>query len=302
MAARQRRQDAAKAAEDKKETARYPTQAELTAEADEEAPQTFLTIADAAGTVVRRLTVPGARGMQRYVWNLRGVPPTLPGAPGQGFGGGGGTDADTDPPAYPGGTGGGAFVPPGTYTLTLSRRVAGTVTTLGDPQSVVVTADPAAQITPTTITAAKDFQNKVFRLQRTYTGAFEQATHIRTRTQAIRRALVDSPAGFRLLDQAARFDGRITAVLRRQRGDETLRGLESGAPSSTQARVNAAAAGARGLTGNPTGTQRLSYEIAAEDVAAQVTALRAIEAELKKCEQEIEAAGVPYAPGRWPGQ
>ena len=79
MAARQRRQDAAKAAEDKKETARYPTQAELTAEADEEAPQTFLTIADAAGTVVRRLTVPGARGMQRDVWNLCGVPPTLPG-------------------------------------------------------------------------------------------------------------------------------------------------------------------------------------------------------------------------------
>ena len=299
---RQRRQDAAKAAEDTKEAPRYPTQAELTAEADEEEPQTYLTIADAAGTVVRRLTVPGARGMQRYVWNLRGVPPTLPGAPGQGFGGGGGTDSDTDPPAYPGGTGGGAFVPPGTYTVRLSRRVGGTVTTLGDPQPVVVTADPAAQITPATISSAKDFQEKVFRLQRTYAGVFEQATHIRTRTQAIRRALVDSPAGPRLMDQAARFDGRITVVLRRLRGDETLRGLESGTPSSTQARVNSAAAGARGLTGTPTGTQRLNYEIAAEDVTAQVTAVRALESELKKFEQEIEAAGVPYTPGRWPGQ
>ncbi|MEP7119189.1 MAG: glycosyl hydrolase, partial [Acidobacteriota bacterium] len=298
---KQRRQDAAKAAEDKKETPRYPTQAELTAEADEEAPQTYLTITDGAGAVVRRLTVPGARGIQRYVWNLRGVAPTLPGAGGGFGGGGGGNTDDTDPPAYPGGTGGGAFVPPGTYTISLSRRVGGVVASLGEPQPVVVTADPAAQVTPATITAAREFQQRVFRLQRSFTGALEQANHIRTRTAAIRRALVDSPAGLRLLDQAARFDGRTLAVLRQLRGDETLRGLESGSPSSTQARVNSAAAGARGLTGTPTGTQRLNYDIAAADVTAQVTALRALEAELKKFEQEIEAAGVAYTPGRWPG-
>ena len=51
---------------------RYPTQAELTAEADEEAPQTLMTDHRRAGTVVRRLTVPGGRGIHRYVWNLRG--------------------------------------------------------------------------------------------------------------------------------------------------------------------------------------------------------------------------------------
>ena len=56
---RQQRQDAARAAEQKKETPRYPTQEELTAEADEEAPQTLMTITDAAGKVVRRLAVPG---------------------------------------------------------------------------------------------------------------------------------------------------------------------------------------------------------------------------------------------------
>jgi hypothetical protein len=172
---------------------------------------------------------------------------------------------------------------------------------LGEPQPIVVTADVAAQITPATITSAKDFQDKAFRLQRMFTGTLEQANQMRTRTQAIRRALVDSPAGLRLLDQAVRFDGRVVAVLRRLRGDETLRGLESGAPSSLQQRVNSAAAGARGLTGNPTTTQRQNFDIAAADVAAQVAALRTIEAELKKFEHEIEAAGVPYTPGRWPG-
>ncbi len=299
---KERRQEAAKAAEDKKETPRYPTQAELTAEADEEAPQTFLTITDASNVVMRRLTVPGGRGIHRYVWNLRGTAPTMPGT-GQGFGGGGGGgDADdTDPPAYPGGSGGGAFVPPGTYTVTLSRRVGGAMTTLGEPQAIVVTADPASQITPATITAAKEFQDRVFRLQRTFAGALEQANQMRTRTTAIRRALVDSPAGLRLLDQAVRFDGRVLTVLRRLRGDETLRGLESGSPTSTQARVNSAAAGARGLAGAPTATQRLNYDVAADDLGVHVAALRALETELRKFEQEIEAAGVPYTPGRWPG-
>ncbi len=297
---KQRRQDAAKAAEDKKETPRYPTQSELTAEADEDAPQTLLTVADATGAVVRRLVVPGTRGIHRFVWNLRGVAPTLPGTGGGPGAGGGGNADDADPPAYPGGTGGGAFVAPGTYTVSLSRRVGGASTTLGDPQAVVVTADPASQITPATITSARDFQDRVFRLQRSFAGALEQANQIRTRTAAIRRALVDSPAGLRLLDQAARFDGRILAVLRRLRGDETLRGLESGAPTSTQARVNSSVAGTRGLTGTPTGTQRLNYDLAADDLSGQVTALRALEAELRKFEQEIEAAGVPYTPGRWP--
>lgn len=52
---KQRRQDAARAAEQKKDTPAYPSQAKLTAEADEDAPQTYLTFTDASGAVVRRL-------------------------------------------------------------------------------------------------------------------------------------------------------------------------------------------------------------------------------------------------------
>src|SRR5262249_58937302 len=74
QSARQRRQEATRAAEAKKATPPYPTQAELTAEADEEAPQTFLTITDAAGKVERRMTVPGTRGVHRFAWDPPGVP------------------------------------------------------------------------------------------------------------------------------------------------------------------------------------------------------------------------------------
>jgi photosystem II stability/assembly factor-like uncharacterized protein len=283
-----------------REGTQYPTQAQLTAEIDEEAPQTFMTVTDAAGKVVRRLTVPGSRGIHRYVWNLRGIAPTTGGG---GFGGGGNTDDEDAVPVVPGGTGGGAFVIPGTYKVQLSRRVNGVTTALGAEQTMTVTADPALpQITPAQRTTALTYQDNVSKLQRAFTGALEQANNMKTRTTAIRRALVDSPADLRLMDQAIAFDRRVTAILRAMRGDETLRGLESGAPTTIQQRVNSAAAGTRGLSGAPTGTQQQNYNLANEDLTAQVTALRALEAELKKFELQLEAAGVPYTTGRGPGQ
>ena len=288
---RELRQEAFRAAEAKKETPPYPSQAQLTAEADEEAPQTYLTVTNAAGAIVRRLVVAGARGIHRTTWDLRGTGPALPPAGGPGGGGGfGGQQAL------------GGFVAPGTYTLTLSRRVGGTTTTLGEPQTLVVQSDPAITLTPAQMTSAREYQERVFRLQRTFTGALEQANQLRTRTQAIRRAVVASGAALRLLDTAVGFDGRALAVLRTLRGNETLRGLESGAPSTVQARVNSAAAGARGLTGAPTATQQQNYTIALDDVTTVVGLLKGLETEVRKFEQELEAAGVPYTPGRWPGQ
>lgn len=287
---KERRQDAAKAAEDKKEQPRYPTQAELTAEADEEPPQTYLTVTNAQGAIVRRLVVPGGRGIHRVTWDLRGTGPALPPAAGGGGGGFGGQQAL------------GGYVAPGTYTLALSRRAGGQTTSLGESVPLTVSADPALTLTPQMMTSAREYQERVFRLQRTFTGLLEQANQIRTRTQAMRRAIPVSAANVRLQDTAVQLDRRITAVLRTLRGDETLRGLESGAPSSVQARVNSAAAGARGLAGAPTATQQQNATIAQDEVTAAVATVRGIEAEVRKFEQELEAAGVPYTPGRWPGQ
>jgi hypothetical protein len=292
QSARQRRQDATRAAEAGKATPPYPTQAELTAEADEETPQTFLTITDAAGKVVRRMTVPGNRGIHRFAWDLRGVAATLPEAGGRGGGGGG----------FGGGGGVGPFVAPGTYRAALSRRVAGTTTALGEAQAMTVSADPNATLTPAQRTAATEYQDKVAKLQRAFTGALEQVNNMKTRTTAIRRAIADSAADIKLLDQAVTFDRRITEIQRALRGDETLRGLESGSPSTIQSRVNSAAAGARGLTGAPTGTQQMNYSVANDQLNAEAAKLRALEGELRRFEQQLEAAGVPYTPGRWPVQ
>ena len=298
---KQQRQDAAREAERKKETPKYPSQAELTAEADEEAPQTFLTITDSAGKVVRRMSVAGTRGIHRVTWNLRGIPASAPAA-GQAAGrrGGGAPDVPEEAAAFMTLMGGGGLVAPGTYKASLSRRAGDAVTALGAEQTFTVEAEPAAVVQPAARAAAHEYQLKVLRLQRAYDGAVELADGCKARISAVRRALVDAPADLKLMDDAVRLDRRVTAIIRSLRGNETVRGLESGAPSTIGSRVNSASAGARGLTGVPTGTQELNYRIAFDELSEQLPRLKALEADLKKFEQQLDAAGVPRTPGRQP--
>ena len=49
----------------------YPTRDEFVAESREEAPAVVMTVTDAAGAVVRRITGPARAGLHRVAWNLR---------------------------------------------------------------------------------------------------------------------------------------------------------------------------------------------------------------------------------------
>src|SRR4029079_1539911 len=57
-----------------------PSWDSLRVEDREEAPAIELTITDASGAVVRRLTGPTQAGVQRFVWDLRYAPPVAPAA------------------------------------------------------------------------------------------------------------------------------------------------------------------------------------------------------------------------------
>jgi photosystem II stability/assembly factor-like uncharacterized protein len=274
----------------KKEATEYPPPAQLTAEVDEEAPQLLLTITGAAGKVVKRLTGPTTRGIHRVTWNLRGPAASA---------GGGRRSSDDDEEGASAASAGGGFVTPGVYKVSLAKRVGGVITPLGAERSFTVDAEPAAQVKPEEGMALTDFVSRVYHLQRQVTGALEAANTAKTKLGAAKRALLDSPADARLMDEAAALDRRLTEILRKLRGDETLRGLESGSPSSIQSRIGSAAFGTRNLTGAPTGTQQLNYQIASEEFAIEQPRLKSVLDDFKKFEQQLDAAGVPYTQGRF---
>src|SRR6266850_3246055 len=126
---KEKRQESEKETEKKGLVVPWPSQADLRAEEEEEAPALSFTITDSAGRVVRRLTGPITAGMQRVTWDMRYPPATLPPPPNPET-----EDPFADPP-------GGPLVMPGTYKVSVAKRVGGVVTPLGQQQEFQVVVE-----------------------------------------------------------------------------------------------------------------------------------------------------------------
>ena len=120
----ERRREAEKEKREAGEDDAYPDWDELRAEDREETPTILLTVRDADGNVVRRLTGPTGKGFHRVAWDLR-YPPASP------------TSLEPfptdnpfrDPPSGP-------LAAPGTYTVELASRIDGEVTVLAEPDEL----------------------------------------------------------------------------------------------------------------------------------------------------------------------
>jgi photosystem II stability/assembly factor-like uncharacterized protein len=278
-----RQEEERKAVREKKEFS-YPSKDQLSREDDEEAPAIIATVSDVAGKVVRRINGPATRGFQRVAWNLRTPPPTLP-QPRPG------AEPDEEsgfpPPS-------GHFVAPGTYRVSLAKRVDGVTTPLGQPQTFVVEG-------PAGVKAQSEFLEGVLRLQRAAMGAAETVTAARQKITAIRRALQESAADIKLRDEAARIDRKLRDVLIAVRGDDVYVLRWENTPVSIGQRVSKIYGNYRMSTAAPMKTDLDSYKIAHEELTAQLAALRtALDVDLRKLERDMDAAGVPHTPGRIP--
>jgi photosystem II stability/assembly factor-like uncharacterized protein len=287
---KEKRQEAEKDASKKGTALSIPNRSDLSAEEEEEAPAIIFTVTDANGHVVRRLTGPITAGIQRIAWDLRYPAASLAPPP----------NPETDDPFNEGPTG--PLVMPGTYKVSVARRVDGVITPLGQPQEFQVTVEGQENMSAADRTALVEFQQKVARLQRAVTGALEAANALKPRLAAIRRALLETPAaGETLLAEATTLDKRTNDILRALRGDNALRARNMNLPPSIGERVGDIVGGQRMSTSRPTQTQMNQYAAAAQDFETTLAQLRQlIEGDLLRLEKQMEAAGAPWTPGRIP--
>jgi len=288
---KEKRIEAEKEAEKAGKPIRYPTPDELRAEADEEAPAMLLTVSDAAGTPVRVVTGPIAKGLQRVAWDLRApahqLPPNRPrGEIEELFG---------DPLVGP-------YVVPGKYTVTLSQRVGGAVTQIAGPVAFNVVMDPQSPHPAADQTARWQFQQKLQSLRRDIAGSLELANSTDTRLDAIRKALDATPAAPRALhDQARALARRLSAILVELQGDRRLGARSVPVPAAISERANTISGELNRTLGRPTATHEQQLQIASELFTAQRAALKAlVETDVPAIEKELERAGAPYTPGRVP--
>ncbi len=297
---KQLRQQAERDSERKKEPIKYPTRQELRDETEEEAPALLLTISDAEGKVVRRLTAPAMFGIQRAVWDFRYAPPVVQAAP-QLPPGMEGIDLAT----LGGGGGFGGFGPqgelamPGKYTVTMAKRVGGVITPLTGTQTFNVVAEGAEKMTPQDRATLAEFQRKVIKLQRAVTGALDAATTAKTKLGLMKRAALEAPGSSQaLIGEVNALDDKADEVLEVLRGGRAL--TDTPSPSINQ-RVSAIIQRIRLSALRPTQSQQEQYAIAAEDFKAALAKLRSlVEVDLAKLDKTLDTAGAPWTAGRLP--
>ncbi len=268
----------------------YPSWDSLRAEDREGKPAIVLTVADADGRVVRRLTGPVGAGFHRVAWDLRWPAPnptTL------------GSDGDLPPwrraPQGP-------FTGPGAYRVSLAKRVDGVETPLGAPQTFEVRMLERQSLPAKDRAKAIAFARESARLERAVLGTIEATKNALHRVELLEKALDDTPAA--PADMAARareIEGRLEDAMAALSGDPVKRSREAPTPPSIRERVARIVSDTWNMTTDVPATDQRSYAIASSDFEATLADLRRlIETDLAALERDAEAAGAPWTPGRLP--
>jgi photosystem II stability/assembly factor-like uncharacterized protein len=268
----------------------YPTIEEFRAEDRQSVPKVVLSIRNAEGSIVRRLIVPREAGVHRVAWNLRYPEP--------------GPISDGGEPMPWDVERGGTLVPPGKYSVQLSKIVDGVTEDLGSPETFEVvdlnTSTMAARGGDRT--EKYRFERRLAELQRAVDGANALADESQSKLASLRKAANETPG----LDAAILRDmetlrQKLTDVQIALRGDPTLARRVVPEPLSIGERVNISVYSLLGSTEPPTQTQREQYGYAADEFEKVLAALRdLVTKDLVAISSRMEQAGAPWTPGRIP--
>jgi photosystem II stability/assembly factor-like uncharacterized protein len=289
---KEQRQEVEKKADKENKLAPYPSNDELRAEADEEAPSVFLTVVDADGNPLRRVGAVNKAGMNRVAWDLRYPSPILAQARPESEG-----DEDFFGPGSLG-----ALVLPGKYGVILSKKQDGKIEDLTKPIWFNVVAEGTSGMNEQDRQALLAFQQKVSRLYRSFNGASRTTEDLRSRMKQIKRALNETPAADRgLTNRADDLEARLNKLAIEIRGDSALEARNENVPASISDRIQSIIFGSRMSTSRPTQTNVDNYNLASQEYTTVLAALKQIaETDLPKLENDMEKAGAPWTPGRMP--
>jgi hypothetical protein len=196
----------------------------------------------------------------------------------------------------------GPLAVPGSYTVSLARRVRDEVTPIGQPQTFETVPLGLGTLATEDFAELVAFQKQTARLQRAVLGAARALAEADSRLDHLAAAYLATPAADPALRVAIdRLDDRLEVLGVDLLGDEVVRNRNEPTPSSIVEMVQNVVYGHWTTTAAPTRTHRDSYARAAAAFAGFLAGFRALaEEELPALEAAMEAAGAPWTPGRVP--
>lgn len=278
------RRDAEKDLEKENEDVQFASWDRIEEEQLEDGPAMVFTVTDRSGNVIRHIEGPVKAGFHRITWDLR-YPALHPFVPEE-------ERSDTD-------TRVGVLVAPGTYRVSMQRRIDGELTDLNQSQTF-----EAVSIREPTLPGSSQEQRIVFQRQvdeigRAVAGTLGTIDEVVVELDAIKNVLQRSTADMSLYDRANGIKQRIQRQRDRLAGNSTRSSFGAPAPMSVNARLRHAAYNPHANAYGPTETQQQSLTIARDvytDVSTQLTQL--IDVEYQSLKDAADSAAVPWTPGR----
>ncbi|BFP41977.1 hypothetical protein FGF1_28220 [Flavobacteriaceae bacterium GF1] len=265
----------------------YPTYEALKNEAQEIDPQLVLTISDGKGDIVRKLFTSPKAGLKRMHWDLRYASQEP-------------INFDKPPFYNPfGGENKGALVPPGTYTIALSKIVDEVETLLSQPVSFEVVPLNNTVLPASDREALAEFQQEVNdlsgKVRSVRNSLSELSKELRYMKEAIKRtptSHIDLMKGWKALDR------ELSEIRKKINGDRIANRLDMGTPPSVGSRVGYLVYEQSNSTGTPTQTHKSTFAIAKEEFApVYEQAKNLVNNKFDAFRKRLKDFGAPYTPG-----
>jgi hypothetical protein len=258
-------------------------------EAIEEDPFLLFVISDSDGNAIRKIKKPIKAGVQRVVWDFRASPVgpiSLKEA---------GDYVPWHSPDL------GYMVPPGRYQVAMYRYLDGNLSQVGTSQDLTCTSLNISTLPAADLEALDEFNKKVAKLARTISAADAHRSRLQENLPYLEQAVLSVPLlEERWLAELSDVTTKLREIDERLNGDRLLV-MDEGQPRmSLKGRTDLIVAGLWSTTSGSTGTFERAYREAGEDFGEVLAALGEVNASVQKLEDELEAAGAPYTPGRMP--
>ena len=250
----------------------------------EDAPAIVFSVKNAAGEVVRHIEGPAEAGFHRVAWNLRY--PAL----------------NAWVPAVEGEEqreGAGVLVVPGTFSVSMQKRVDGVLTDLGQSQSFDVVSIREPTLPGGTQEQRVVFESQLDELGRAADGTIKAIDSISAELDAVKQTLVRSRADTSLYEIADSIQERMLAQRDRLTRNEISEFFQESAEVTLTERLWHARFVAELAAYGPTPSQRTSYAIGKrlyDDVVLRLGVL--VDTEYEGLKEALDRAEVPWTPGR----
>ena len=258
-------------------------------EAIEEDPYLLFVISDSEGEAIRTIKKPVKAGVQRVVWDFR-TNPVGPVSLKTG-----GDLAPWDSPEL------GYMVPPGEYRVAMYSYKDGALSQVGQGRELTCNPLNIASIPAADRTALDEFNKKVAALSRAISAADAHRGRLQEGLPYLEKAILSVP-GLKeswLVDASA-IRTQLREVDEQLNGDRLLV-MDEGQPRmSLKGRTDLIISSLWVTTSGSTGTFERAYLEAHDGFGEVLDDLRRVAAQVHSLEDELEAAGAPYTPGRLP--